>query len=46
MVHDVYLAEVKPKSDVTEDWDYEKVLRTIPADQAFRPVAESGCTLS
>jgi branched-chain amino acid transport system substrate-binding protein len=48
VVHDVYLAEVKPASQVTEDWDYEKILRTIPADQAFRPVADSaaaGCKL-
>lgn len=48
VVHDVYLAEVKPKSQVTEDWDYEKIVRTIPAAEAFRPVAESaaaGCQL-
>jgi len=48
VIHDVYLAEVKPKSQVTEDWDYEKIVRTIPAAEAFRPVAESaaaGCKL-
>jgi branched-chain amino acid transport system substrate-binding protein len=44
----VYLAEVKPASQVTQDWDYEKILRTIPADSAFRPAAESaaaGCKM-
>jgi branched-chain amino acid transport system substrate-binding protein len=46
VTHDVYLAEVKPKSEVTTDWDYEKILRTIPASEAFRPVGSSGCTLS
>jgi branched-chain amino acid transport system substrate-binding protein len=48
VVHDVYLAEVKPASQVTQDWDYEKILRTIPADSAFRPAAESaaaGCKM-
>jgi branched-chain amino acid transport system substrate-binding protein len=48
MTHDVYLAEVKPKKDVSEAWDYEKIVKTIPAEEAFRPVAESkaaGCNL-
>jgi len=44
--HDVYLAEVKPKSEVTEDWDYEKIVKTIPAAEAFRPAASSGCVMS
>jgi branched-chain amino acid transport system substrate-binding protein len=46
VVHDAYLAEVKPKSEVTTDWDYEKILRTIPASEAFRPEGSSGCALS
>jgi branched-chain amino acid transport system substrate-binding protein len=46
MIHDVYLAEVKPKSAVAEPFDYEKIIRTIPAQEAFRPVEQSGCTLS
>jgi len=45
VVHDVYLAEVKPKSEVKTDWDYEKILRTIPAAEAFRPASAGGCTL-
>ncbi len=45
VIHDVYLAEVKPKSEVKEDYDYEKILTTIPADKAFRPVSESACTM-
>jgi branched-chain amino acid transport system substrate-binding protein len=45
VIHDVYLAEVKPKADVTEDWDYEKVVATIPAAEAFKPVAESTCSM-
>jgi branched-chain amino acid transport system substrate-binding protein len=36
VLHDVYLAQVKPSTDVKEPWDYEKILSTIPADKAFR----------
>jgi branched-chain amino acid transport system substrate-binding protein len=46
MVHDAYLAEVKPASEASGPWDYEKIIRTIPADEAFRPVNQSGCTFS
>ena len=48
VVHDVYLASVKTKAEVGEPWDYEKILRTIPAAQAFRPAADSaaaGCSM-
>ena len=36
LLHDVDLAEVKPSSQVGEPWDYEKILKTVPADQAFQ----------
>jgi branched-chain amino acid transport system substrate-binding protein len=36
LLHDVALAQVKPASEVKEPWDYEKVLKTIPANQAFQ----------
>ncbi len=36
VIHDAYLAQVKPQSEVTEPWDYVKVLETIPAAEAFR----------
>jgi branched-chain amino acid transport system substrate-binding protein len=48
VVHDAYLAEVKPASQVSEPWDYEKILRTIPAAEAFRPAEASvaaGCKM-
>lgn len=48
VVHDVYLAKVKDAASVEEDWDYEEILATIPADKAFRPVEDSaaaGCDL-
>ncbi|NUP50757.1 MAG: ABC transporter substrate-binding protein [Catenulispora sp.] len=45
LVHDAYLAKVKPAAQVSTDWDYEQIVQTIPGDQAFAPAAESGCKL-
>jgi branched-chain amino acid transport system substrate-binding protein len=36
VVHDAYLARVKPLTDVKEPWDYETIVKTIPAAEAFR----------
>jgi branched-chain amino acid transport system substrate-binding protein len=46
MVHDMYLAQVKKPEESKGPWDYYKILRTIPGDQAFRPMdAKFGCAL-
>ncbi len=45
MVHDMYLAQVKTPEESSGPWDYLKILRTIPADQAFLPLEESVCEL-
>src|ERR671910_447317 len=48
VVHDAYLAQVKTKAEVKEPWDYEKIIKTIPASEAFRPVEEAvaaGCKM-
>ncbi|HIJ37644.1 MAG TPA: ABC transporter substrate-binding protein [Rhodospirillaceae bacterium] len=45
MVHDMYLAEVKAPAESKGPWDYYKILRTIPGDEAFRPLSESTCPL-
>jgi branched-chain amino acid transport system substrate-binding protein len=44
-IHPAYLVEVKKPSESKGPYDYYKVLATIPADQAFRPLAEGGCEL-
>jgi branched-chain amino acid transport system substrate-binding protein len=36
LLHDAYLAQVKPSSEVKEPWDYEKILKTVPAAEAFQ----------
>ncbi|MGE5505063.1 MAG: ABC transporter substrate-binding protein [Actinomycetota bacterium] len=45
MVHDMYLAQVKKPAESKGPWDYYKILRTIPGDEAFQPLADSTCPL-
>ena len=45
MVHDMYLAQVKSPAESKGPWDYYKILRTIPGDDAFQPLADSACPL-
>lgn len=45
MVHDMYLAEVKTPEESSGEWDLYNIVRTIPADEAFRPLSESKCKL-
>jgi branched-chain amino acid transport system substrate-binding protein len=44
-VHDMYLFEVKKPEESKGPWDYYKLLATIPAEKAFRPLNEGGCVL-
>ena len=43
MVHDMYVYEVKSPAESKYPWDYYKLRATIPAKQAFRPLADSTC---
>ena len=45
MVHDMYLFEVKKPEESKGEWDLYKLLATVPADQAFRPLDKGGCPL-
>ena len=45
MVHDMYLMQVKKQADSKYPWDYYNVRQTIPADEAFQPLAQSRCPL-
>jgi branched-chain amino acid transport system substrate-binding protein len=45
MVHDMYLVEVKKPKESHYPWDYYKILKTIPGEEAFRPMSEGGCPL-
>ncbi len=44
-IHPVYLFEVKKPSESKGPWDYYTLKATIPAEEAFRPLAESACPL-
>ncbi|MFM7255273.1 MAG: ABC transporter substrate-binding protein [Betaproteobacteria bacterium] len=44
-IHPAYLFEVKKPSESKAPYDYYKVLATIPANEAFRPLSEGGCPL-
>jgi branched-chain amino acid transport system substrate-binding protein len=45
MVHDMYLFEVKKPEESSGPWDYYKLRATVPAEQAFLPLARSTCPL-
>src|SRR3954470_6137186 len=44
LLHDAYLAQVKPSSEVKEPWDYEKILQTVPAAEPFQQ-PDAACKL-
>jgi branched-chain amino acid transport system substrate-binding protein len=44
-LHDAYLVEVKKPAESKGPYDYYKVRATIPAEQAFRPEKDGGCSL-
>jgi branched-chain amino acid transport system substrate-binding protein len=43
--HAMYVYEVKKPSESKGKWDDYKLVREVPADQAFRAPADSGCPL-
>ena len=44
-MHDMYLFEAKKPAESKGPWDYYKQVSVLPAEQAFRPLAESECPL-
>jgi branched-chain amino acid transport system substrate-binding protein len=46
VLRDMYLYEVKTPAESKYPWDYLKLLQTIPAHEAFRPLDEGGCPLA
>jgi branched-chain amino acid transport system substrate-binding protein len=43
LMHDMYLVRVKTPAESKGPWDFEQIVQTVPGDQAFRPLAETGC---
>jgi branched-chain amino acid transport system substrate-binding protein len=44
-IHPMYLFEVKKPEESKGPWDYYKLRATIPANEAFRPLADGKCPL-
>ena len=45
VMRDMYLFEAKTPAESKYPWDYLKLIQTIPADEAFRPLDEGRCPL-
>ncbi len=44
-LHDLYLFEAKSPQQSRYPWDYYRLVRTIPAAEAFKPMSAGGCPL-
>jgi branched-chain amino acid transport system substrate-binding protein len=44
-LHPMYLYEVKKPSESKGPWDYYKLVKEVPPDQAFRPMDKGDCPL-
>ena len=44
-IHPMYLFDVKTPAESKGPWDFYKLVSTIPAEQAFRPLADGRCPL-
>jgi branched-chain amino acid transport system substrate-binding protein len=45
VMHVMYLWQVKPAAEATHQYDFCKLLATIPPDEAWRPLADGACPL-
>ena len=43
--HPVYLVEIKAPAESKYPYDYYKIMATIPADEAFRPLKDGNCPM-
>ncbi len=44
-IHNMYLFQVKTPDQSKGPWDYYNLVETIPAKDAFRPIAEGNCPM-
>jgi len=42
-LHNMYLFQVKKPEESRYPWDYYTLIKTIPPEQAWRPLSEGGC---
>lgn len=46
VVRDTFLLRVKRPQDSKDEWDLLDVVQSIPGDEAFRPMGQTGCKLT
>jgi branched-chain amino acid transport system substrate-binding protein len=44
-LHPMYLFQAKTPAESKSEWDLYKLVRTVPVEEAWRPLAEGGCPL-
>lgn len=44
-IHNMYLFQVKTPAESKAPWDFYKLVETIPAKDAFRPMSEGNCPM-
>jgi branched-chain amino acid transport system substrate-binding protein len=45
MIHDMYVMQVKTPQESQYPWDYYKVVKRMPGEEAFCPLSDSTCPL-
>lgn len=45
LLHDMYVADIKPASQVKEQFDFLKIVKTVSGEQSFRPLSQVTCKL-
>ncbi|HZV78557.1 MAG TPA: ABC transporter substrate-binding protein [Candidatus Binatus sp.] len=45
LIHDMYVAKIKPASQVKEPYDFLQIVKTVPGEDSFRPLSASTCHL-
>jgi branched-chain amino acid transport system substrate-binding protein len=45
LLHDMFIFQVKSPSESKGDWDYYKLIKTMPGEEAFGKLADSACPL-
>ncbi len=45
VIRDMYLMQAKTPEELKGEWDLVKMVATVPGNEAFRPLAESGCPM-
>jgi len=45
LIHDMYVATIKPASQVTTPYDFLTIVKTVPGEQSYRPLSAVTCHL-